>query len=98
MPETEIPKTVICGDHKRAPYSFVCIHLQDGHNPNWEPLPVGDGREVEHDWVCPECLAEAQHGNWDAAKLTIMCIHCVRHFQKLSGFDPASIADDDKSG
>ena len=75
------PLIIECSDHSYAPYSFLCRHLIDNPNQNWVPMDVDDGREVEHDWVCPECVERFDAGDDLIEVLTPVCINCVRRLK-----------------
>ena len=70
-----------CGDHKYAPAVVLCVHLCDVRSSEWCPIPSGEP-EVEHDWLCPECLARMDDLSVD--DLRTVCIHCVRELQAAS--------------
>lgn len=69
-------KLIQCGDHQWAPWSIVCKHLVSGESADWCPVAAEEDGEVEHDWLCPSCLAN--HPNHDVDDLKAICIHCVR--------------------
>jgi hypothetical protein len=76
-----IPLVIECGDHSFAPYAFICFHLIDNPNLKWCPMEVEDGREVEYDWLCEECLEEYNDGSDLAENITPICINCVRRIR-----------------
>ena len=90
------PTLIQCGDHKWAPYVIVCVHLLSGQSREWEPLPIGedDNREIDSDWLCPECgkvhdeIHEEGRSYTDEEmnNLRPICIHCCRKLRKR--FDP----------
>jgi hypothetical protein len=69
---------VRCGDHRYAPGVIACKHLFEGESETWCPVVSGDP-EVDHDWLCPECLKEFP--NVDANDLVSVCIHCARRLK-----------------
>lgn len=71
-----------CGDHSYAPWSIVCVHLIDGTSREWKLIEVDDGREVDGDWVCPDCHEKHMAGNDDINFLRPICMHCVRTIRK----------------
>lgn len=74
-----------CGGHGFAPWHIVCVHLVEGTSKDWVAIPLrpDDGREVDSDWLCPDCADEYDAGiNID--KLKPVCMHCVR---KLRGVE-----------
>lgn len=75
MPNIEL---IQCGDHKWAPWSIVCTHLCTGQSREWVPVE-SSFKEVDYDWVCPECDAIMQAGGEPPLEvLHVVCIHCVR--------------------
>lgn len=74
------PLVIECGDHSYAPYSFVCQHLIDTPVMDWHPVEVDDGREVEYDWVCAECLQKHESGV-QLEEVIPVCINCVRRLK-----------------
>ena len=85
-----------CGDHLWAPYSIVCIHLLTGKSREWELIPIAedDGREIDGDWLCPDCMnlldeisdTGRQYTDHEMDNLRPVCIHCCRKLRKK--FDP----------
>jgi hypothetical protein len=67
-----------CGDHGYAPAVIVCRHLFDGQSRSWCPVDSGDP-EVDHDWLCPECLE--QYPLLDVEDLRSDCMHCARRLK-----------------
>ncbi len=76
-----LPLLVECGDHSYSPYSFICQHLLDNPSLEWNPMEVGDGREVEYDWICPDCLDRHLQGENLGETLQTVCIGCVRRIR-----------------
>jgi hypothetical protein len=85
MSDKGVPKLIQCGDHKWAPWAIICCHLMDNpEDHEWCPIEVNDGREVDNDYVCPECFeAHFEQGEpHDIDKLRAVCIHCLRHLHE----------------
>lgn len=76
-----MPLVIECGNNSFAPYSFVCQHLIDVPTVNWNPIEVSDGREVEYDWLCDECLDKHEIGNDLAEVIVPICTYCVRNLK-----------------
>lgn len=71
-----------CSDHTWAPWSIICIHLITGSSREWQPLD-STNPEIDHDWLCPQCMKTHQHETENNLKVDItplraICIHCVR--------------------
>ncbi len=73
-----VPLVIECHDGQYSPYSFVCQHLIDNPRQKWEGMEVEDGREVEYDWLCKECLNNFNRGDTLEDMLVPICIGCVR--------------------
>lgn len=76
-----IPMNIECADHSFAPYSFMCRHLIDNPGQDWIAMDVQDGREVENDWLCPECADRFEAGDELEEVLIPVCINCVRRLK-----------------
>ena len=72
------PLLIECGDHKMAPYSFLCGHLITGQSRHWCFVGVDDGREVAGDWICPKCFGLYRAGKLSGDELRPVCMHCVK--------------------
>ncbi len=71
-----------CADDGWAPWSIVCIHLIEGTSKEWVHIKLreDDLREVDGDWVCPDCYENIENPNID--DLRPICMHCVRKLKK----------------
>jgi hypothetical protein len=78
---------ILCGDHKLAPWSVVCVHLVEGTSKDWVPVHIEpqdrSHPDVENDWLCREC---ACLGEPPVQNLKAICIHCVRELQARAGY------------
>jgi hypothetical protein len=79
-----------CGDDGWSPWSVVCKHLVSGEASRWCLVPVKDSREVEGDWLCPDCLDHViECGRLGVevgvGLLKAVCTHCVRRLQERPG-------------
>ena len=84
------PNLIMCGDHKMAPWSIVCVHLVDGSSREWMPID-STFPEVDFDWVCPDCYSTITEP--DISRLKAICIHCVRYLRQK--YDPNFEDDED---
>lgn len=76
-----------CSDHKLAPWSIVCTHLINGQSREWKHLD-SNNPEVDHDWLCPDCMTQyinenRQNLKTDITHLRPVCIHCVRKLRTM---------------
>lgn len=76
-----IPLIIECHNGELAPFSFLCNHLIDNPSLDWIGMDVQDGREVENDWLCPECADRFEAGDELAEVLIPICINCVRQLK-----------------
>lgn len=74
-----------CSEDGLVPWSIVCIHLVEGRSRKWEPLDSSNP-EVDHDWLCPECMKQHEMEQDDIENLRPVCIHCVVKLRRK--FDP----------
>lgn len=75
------PKLIQCGDHSLAPWAITCVHVCEGTATDVIPIPQKEGREVDADWLCPECFEKHFLGGADSkdmSDLRAVCIHCLR--------------------
>jgi hypothetical protein len=77
MPNEDNINLIQCGDDGWAPWSVVCIHLLNGSSREWVPLD-STNPEVDHDWLCPECVKKHDAGDHNLNEMRAVCIHCVR--------------------
>jgi hypothetical protein len=80
-----VPLVILCGDHSYAPWAIVCIHLINDPSNQWCKIEVVDGREVDGDWVCPDCYDKHQAGDDPVDQLVPLCMHCVNHLKQQHG-------------
>jgi hypothetical protein len=75
-----------CSNDGWAPWAIVCTHLMDGESREWVPIDLSedDKREIDSDWLCPECAEKLHEENID--NLRPVCIHCLRKIRKQ--YDP----------
>lgn len=83
-----------CGGHGLVPWHIVCNHLIEGTSNDWVLVPLADddGRDVEGDYLCPECDKEHMRDELDIAKLQAVCMHCVRRLR--AAMDPKYVVLD----
>lgn len=74
----DTPKVIDCDLHGVSPWHIICDHLMDGVATDWYSIDVDDGREVECDWVCEDCLAKHEADDDSIDHLHAVCMHCVR--------------------
>jgi hypothetical protein len=99
--DDRLPLTIECGDHQRAPYCFVCIHLIRGDTDKWVPVDIDrsddhDQREVDFDYYCPLCYVREQRGTLKVRSIRPICVNCVRTMQKTDGYNPPDLLDDEE--
>ena len=84
--EDGVPKLIQCGDHSYAPWALICVHLMKGTAKEWVAIEVDDGREVDNDYICPDCAGKVSMtpGEWDIENLRAVCIHCLRDIPERS--------------
>jgi len=73
-----IPLLIECHTGQLVPYSFICQHLMDNPQQVWVGMDVNDGREVEKDWICEECLNNFESGDTLEEVISPICIDCVK--------------------
>ena len=73
-----------CHDGSYAPAVVVCVHLKDGTATSWCRIPSGR-HDVEHDWLCADCMAGIAHISVDA--LQAICMHCARELREAVSLD-----------
>jgi len=79
-------KLIKCGDHSFAPWATTCVHVLDGTATDIVPIPLGEGGEVEHDYICDRCYGKHFiRGSDDLEDLRTVCIHCLREMLKPYG-------------
>ena len=76
------PRLIQCGDHL-APWALTCTHIMLGTATEVVPIRC-EGREVEYDWLCPQCYRKyyMDNDNWKTDDLALVCMYCLREIMK----------------
>jgi hypothetical protein len=77
----ELPQLIKCGDHGKAPWCIMCIHLMDGTASKAIAIDNLHIKEVDYDWACPECYELVGEVEEDENKITenfrCVCMNCA---------------------
>jgi len=79
------PNLIQCADHNWSPWHICCIHLMEHKCTQAVKIPLHseDLREIDGDYICPECDKEARaKGDFNAIfkSLRCVCMHCMRRY------------------
>jgi len=82
-------KLIKCGKHTLAPWATTCVHICDGTATDVVPILLGEGNEVEYDYICDQCFKKYFIGQSnDLGDLRTVCIHCLREIVDRYGKTP----------
>jgi len=89
--KNKAPNLIRCADHTWAPWAIICIHLMERpETTEWLPIENNDDREVDFDYICPDCEDRRERlGGYDKMLdfLRPVCIHCLRHLRERAGLE-----------